>query len=127
MAFENGSCRLCQKYYKCSTEGRYNLYKKKADKPSVSEKLKVFGILILPKHIYSNTICRTCFEKIKTLEKAKAIKNGWKSVLEKECLKRPAEENSHIPITKKVRSQEEQKEGEEEEKEEEEEEVREKM
>ena len=93
MADKTLCCRFCAKEYKGegkNKEPRHNLFKNKTNSVCLYETLKNLGINVKNTNAKSETICRSCHSKLKTVEKGNEIKNQWCQRLKKETLlKRP--------------------------------------
>lgn len=84
-------CRFCNRPYKeyrdknnkIKHESRANLFNQKGDKPSLKQRLSAVNILIEDDPNLSPSICDKCENKIKKLEEAENIKNGWSGVKRK--------------------------------------------
>jgi len=74
-------CRLCKEPYKdteTSRASRHNIFKRSGEDESLKTRIfNVTGIQLEQGTDRANTICRTCFRKIPTLEKAKATLHEW--------------------------------------------------
>lgn len=72
------SCRLCKKKFNISTKERtLNIFKRKLNEVSISERLADLGVQVARKTGFSDEICRPCETKVKTLEKSLKIKKEW--------------------------------------------------
>ena len=108
---QNNSCRFCRKEYNIenkSKEPRLNLFKNKFNNESLVISLERLGVFVKENSLYSNTVCRACFNKIKILEKAKLIKEEWIKLMNDQSSKRPRDDTDTIEDErqlKKLRSE----------------------
>jgi len=109
--FQNNSCRFCRKEYsneKKSKEPRLNLFKNKFNHKSLVTTLEGLGVFVKENSLYSDTICRPCFNKIKILENAQLIKEKWIKLMNDQSSKRPRDDIDTIEDegqSKKIRSE----------------------
>ena len=72
------SCRLCKRKFNISTKERtINIFKRKLNEVSISERLADLGVQVVRQTGFSDEICRPCETKVKTLEKSLEIKKEW--------------------------------------------------
>ena len=90
------SCRVCQKIFK-EKESRLNIYKTKADSPSLSARFNLIGVILNNENGKSTSICRPCESKLNMVEKADQIRHDW-SIAKAKDVEIPNKEVSMINI-----------------------------
>ena len=79
---KNKKCRVCSKAYTSGTS--FNLFRQKKDGSlSLSERFRAENFIVEKDPDKSDSICRPCLNKLKTLEEAKQIKQNWAGIKRK--------------------------------------------